>query len=315
MIEKETKLVQHVIYKPLKARQEYKLFSICNRVMREGLFVISRGIGQVMFQNNAFSGILMLSGILYSSWQLALLAIIGNIISTATAWICSYSREDIKNGLYGFNGTLVGIAIGVFIEITWLSMLLLLITSALSTWITYLFSLQHRLSGYTAPFILSVWILLIGCHWIFPSLLLSTTPLGAEPSSDFLRAFCLNIGQVMFQGNSISGLLFLIAIAVNSRINAFYTALGSILPIVVAVLSGMDHAILNAGLIGYNGVLCAIALGDKTIRSGVWCVCSILISILLQWLGMHWGITTLTAPFVISVWITIILKRSLEKTV
>ena len=114
--------------------------------MREGLFVISRGIGQVMFQNNAFSGILMLSGILYSSWQLALLAIIGNIISTATAWICSYSREDIKNGLYGFNGTLVGIAIGVFIEITWLSMLLLLITSALSTWITYLFSLQHRLS-------------------------------------------------------------------------------------------------------------------------------------------------------------------------
>ena len=106
--------------------------------MREGLFVISRGIGQVMFQNNAFSGILMLSGILYSSWQLALLAIIGNIISTATAWICSYSREDIKNGLYGFNGTLVGIAIGVFIEITWLSMLLLLITSALSTWITYL---------------------------------------------------------------------------------------------------------------------------------------------------------------------------------
>ena len=53
--------------------------------MREGLFVISRGIGQVMFQNNAFSGILMLSGILYSSWQLALLAITGNIISTATA--------------------------------------------------------------------------------------------------------------------------------------------------------------------------------------------------------------------------------------
>ena len=67
--------------------------------MREGLFVISRGIGQVMFQNNAFSGILMLSGILYSSWQLALLAIIGNIISTVTAWICSYSREDIKNVL------------------------------------------------------------------------------------------------------------------------------------------------------------------------------------------------------------------------
>ena len=31
--------------------------------IREGLFTLSRGIGQVMFQNNAFSGVLMLSGL------------------------------------------------------------------------------------------------------------------------------------------------------------------------------------------------------------------------------------------------------------
>lgn len=101
--------------------------------MKEGLFIIARGIGQVMFQNNALSGLLMLAGIACNSWILALLALAGNIVSTLTACLCKYSREDIRNGLYGFNGTLVGIAIGVFMEINISSMFLLLFGSALSS--------------------------------------------------------------------------------------------------------------------------------------------------------------------------------------
>ena len=38
-----------------------------NKNIREGLSAISRGIGQVMFQNNALSGALMLVGLLYNS--------------------------------------------------------------------------------------------------------------------------------------------------------------------------------------------------------------------------------------------------------
>lgn len=99
--------------------------------MREGLFIISRGIGQVMFQNNALSGALMLVGILCGSWQMALLAVAGNLVGNLTACLCKYSREDIRNGLYGFNGTLVGIAIGVFMPINLLSIALLIAGSAL----------------------------------------------------------------------------------------------------------------------------------------------------------------------------------------
>ena len=283
--------------------------------IREGLFTLSRGIGQVMFQNNAFSGVLMLSGLLCNSWQLALLAVLGNLVSTATALICKYNREAIKDGLFGFNGTLVGIAVGVFMEITWLSVLLLAFTSALSTWITWLFSLQQRLSGFTAPFILSVWILLIGCNWFGPSLLLTGAAAGITPSPDLPAAFCLNIGQVMFQGNTIwAGLFFLLAISINSRINAFYVILASSVSIGVALITGMDNAALNAGLIGYNGVLCAIVVGSKSLQSGLWAVLSVLISILLQWIGMQWNIITLTAPFVLSVWVVTILRDFLEKS-
>ena len=82
----------------------------------DSLLVLGRGIGQVMFQNNALSGLLMLVGIFLNSWQLGVLAVGGNIISTLAACISGYGRDDIKNGLYGFNGTLIGIAVGVFMQ-------------------------------------------------------------------------------------------------------------------------------------------------------------------------------------------------------
>ena len=84
----------------------------------KSLLILGRGIGQVMFQNNALSGLLMLIGIFLNSWQMGLLAVSGNIISTSTGRISGYDRDDIKNGLYGFNGTLVGIAVGVFMHLT-----------------------------------------------------------------------------------------------------------------------------------------------------------------------------------------------------
>ncbi len=273
--------------------------------MKEGLFIIARGIGQVMFQNNALSGLLMLVGIACNSGILALLALAGNIVSTLTAHVCKYSREDIRNGLYGFNGTLVGIAIGVFMEINIASMLLLLFGSGLSTWITRLFYCQKTIPGFTAPFIITVWILLLGSLYLFPSLLLSTSPSVSMTVAHLPQAFCLNIGQVMFQGeNILAGLLFLLGILVNSRLQAAYAAWGAFLPLLIVLPLTTDFSAFNAGLLGYNGVLCSIALGNRSFKSMAWASLSILLSTGIQIAGMHTGITTLTAPFVVAVWLT-----------
>lgn len=75
----------------------------------------------------------------------------------------------------------------------------------------------------------------------------------------------------------------------------FYTALGTLLPVLLLYL-GIDPEMLNMGLMGYNGVLCALALGGKTWKSFVWALCSVLLSVVLQFAGIKLGITTLTAP-------------------
>ena len=267
------------------------------------LLISGRGIGQVMFQNNALSGLLMLIGIFLNSWQMGILAVSGNIISTLTAYFSGYGRDDIKNGLYGFNGTLVGIAVGVFMELSIGSLLLMAVASCISTWISRLFNLQRPLPGFTAPFILSVWMLLGFCTWIMPDILLvSDKVTDTTQGIDYFQVLSFGIGQVMFQGNIWTGLFFLIGILINSRTATFYTVLGALLPIPLAILLGIDAETLNMGLMGYNGVLCAIALGDKSWEGLVWASCSILLSVVLQIIGMNLGITTLTAPFVVSVW-------------
>lgn len=268
------------------------------------LLILGRGIGQVMFQNNALSSLLMLIGIFLNSWQMGVLAVSGNIISTLTAHFSGYGRDDIKNGLYGFNGTLVGIAVGVFMELSIGSLLLMAVASCVSTWISRLFSFQRSLPGFTAPFILSVWGLLGFCTWVVPDILLvSDTVTDTTQEINYFQTFSFGIGQVMFQGNIWTGLLFLAGILVNSRTAAFYTVIGALLPLPLAILLGIDAETLNMGLMGYNGVLCAIALGNRTLKSFVWASCSVLLSTLLQIIGMNLEITTLTAPFVVSVWV------------
>lgn len=272
--------------------------------------VIARGIGQVMLQNNALSGALILAGIFFSSWQMGLLAIGGTVCSTLAAYLMGYSRADIRDGLYGFNGALVGLAVGVFMPLSLATCLLLVAASGLSTWIAWLFSRQHWLPGFTAPFILTVWMVLGICSaWMPQWLLAAASHSSVSQSVDYFQTLSYGIGQVMFQGNIWAGLLFLAGVCVNSRVAAFYTLLGATLPLLLAFCLPIEPRILNEGLLGYNGVLCAIALGGTSLPSFLWALAAVLLSVAGQWLGMAWGITTLTAPFVVSVWFVWIVRK------
>ena len=81
--------------------------------MKLHIRTILRGVGQIMLQNNALTGLIFLAGIFYNSGLMGCGALFGNIISTSSAKLLKYPKEDIENGLFGFNGTLVGIAISI----------------------------------------------------------------------------------------------------------------------------------------------------------------------------------------------------------
>ena len=262
------------------------------------------GFSQVFLLQSPLSGVLILAGLFCNSWQLALLALLGCLVSRAVASLWRDTEQEIADGLYGFNGTLVGIAIGVYWEISWLSILLLVIGAALSTWLARAFRRHTQLPGLTAPFIIAVWALLL-VSLLAPQgvgLLDSATQL--EEGLPLWRMLGValgdSIGQVMFQANVLTGVLFFLAIAWESRSKALYALLGALVPMLV--IPFVPEAVWREGLLGYNAVLCAIYWAGTGERRLLYALLSVVLSVLLELLALYAGLIPLTAPFVLSVW-------------
>ncbi|GAB1444438.1 urea transporter [Flammeovirgaceae bacterium] len=270
---------------------------------------ILRGIGQVMFQNNIYSGILFLIGISYNSWLLGLAALFGTIISTGSALILRYPKDDIQNGLYGFNGALTGIAVLFFFEVNFIIVLALIAGAVLSTVMMNL--LKKVIPPLTAPFVMLTWFVIYSLQFVFNfPLLPSSEPTGN--TIDILTASGNSFGQVMFQENRITGLFFLLGILVNNRLMAIYAVYAAVLGALVGWLFSAPFSTINAGLMGYNAILCAIALTGKRRADFLWITLAIGLSTLLN-IGLSMtGIIALTAPFVVVTWIIWKLKQKTQ---
>lgn len=261
-----------------------------------------RGIGQVMFQNNIYSGILFLGGIFYNSWLLGLAALFGTIISTTTARILKYPKEDTQNGLYGFNGTLTGIAVLCFFEINAATILAIIIGAALSTFIMHY--LKKITPPFTAPFVIATWFVIYSLLFVFKFPLLSSSELTGNVIN-ILSASSNSLGQVMFQKNVITGLFFLLAIFINNKMMAVYAVYAAVLGSLTGLLFSAPISAINEGLMGYNAILCAIALTGKRWKDFLWITIAIILSTLLN-IGLAMtGIITLTAPFVVTTWVVL----------
>jgi urea transporter len=81
--------------------------------------ILLRGVGQVMFQNNPITELLILAGIGINSYKYSVTVLLGLIVATLAAYLLGADRTLIRNGLFGFNGVLTGIALSVFLQWDW----------------------------------------------------------------------------------------------------------------------------------------------------------------------------------------------------
>ena len=77
------------------------------------LGTLLRGAGQVMFQNSPWTGLLFLCGIAWGAWnagrpEIFFGALLGLAAGTATGCLLGAPRSDVRAGLHGYNGILVG---------------------------------------------------------------------------------------------------------------------------------------------------------------------------------------------------------------
>ena len=265
-----------------------------------------RGMGQIMLQDNALTGALFLLGILLNSWQMFLAALLGVLSGTVAAHLLMYSKEDISHGLYGFNAALVGVGLLFFFQPSVPLAILIIAGSVLSTMIMN-FMHTRKMSPYTFPFILSIWaiIALVGATGVLPSQ--PSSPLSL--SLDILSALSMGFSQVMFQASILTGILFLAGILVNSRTNAIYALLGSLVGMIVALALSFPLGLISIGIFGYNGVLCGAAFAGSKKHAIAFAMAATALSVPLVYAFPFAGIPALTAPFVFATWIMLTLGK------
>ncbi|MGB8689535.1 MAG: urea transporter [Microcoleus sp.] len=304
---------------------------------------IIRGIGQVIFVNNPVSGLLILVAISMQSPWMALMALLGVIASTLTAIALKINPNAIRNGIFGFQGTLVGLALATFgslgngngawnplwaIAVIVLSALTTILMNTVGVWFTT--RLQVSILGIPFLFVTQLFLYLIllipqpYLHWGF-GIASASSP--ASISVDWLKllaSFPMSFGQVFFVSNLTWAILVFLAVALCTPIGAGVGLIGCLTNAIVALAMGIDPEKIYTGFWGFNSVLTAIAIGGMfyapNVRSILIAVFSVFICTLctqlLSLIFAPLGIPFLALPFsLVTIGCFLVVRHSLPSLV
>lgn len=290
-----------------------------------------RGVGQVMFQDNAWTGLLFLIGIFWGAYEehlgiVAWGALVGVVVSTLTGYILKLPDKKGANGLWGFNGVLVGCAFPTFMGNTiwmWLAMILCsAMTTFMRTGMDRFFS-KFGVTSYTFPFVVATYFFLLSARLFggIPAIGMNSPefPNGVHEAislqfGDLVVYWLKGLSQVFLINSWVTGIFFLAALAVSSWRAALWAGIGSALSLFIALVWQAPGKDIADGLYGFSAVLTAIAIGatfcNFSWKSAVWALIGIIATVFIQ-AGMNtffapMGLPTLTGPFCIATWIFLI---------
>lgn len=298
-----------------------------------------RGIGQVIFVNNPVSGLLILVALFIQSPWVAIMGLVGVVASTLTAVWMKLDRDSIRNGIFGYNGILVGAALATFgmsgnggwnpawaIAVIVFSAMTTVLMKTMGIW----FVTKFKVPLLTLPFNIATLLFLSAVLFLpQPYFNLGASAASATTSNalDWFRiaqSLPVGFGQVFLADNLVAGILVFLAVALCTPIGAAVGLLGCILGVLAGIIVGVPPEKLYAGLWGYNALLCAIAIGGvfyaPTARSIlIGAACAFLGAIAGGVLGAIFaplGLPVLTVPFcIVTIGFFLVLQRSLPSLV
>jgi len=301
--------------------------------------IVLRGIGQVMFQDNPVSGLLFCIAVCWGSYAadvpaVAVGGLLGVVVATATARWLGVDPAALAAGLYGYNAYLVGIALPTFLAaspLLWIYLVLGAMLSVVATLAVANLMKTWGVAALTAPFILVTWLLLLsayafsGIHGEALPAPGQITPIPAEAANplaivDFLQGILVSVSQVFVKGNGVAAVLILAGLAAGSLAAAGFALAAALISLLVAHALGAESQLITAGLVGFNPILTAIALGTVFYRPGprvvVYALFATVLTVLVQGAMVSaltpFGIPTLTASFVLVTWLFLLPGQKLD---
>jgi urea transporter len=172
------------------------------------------------------------------------------------------------------------------------------------------FFIRKKFPGFTFPFILVTWCSLYIFHHVYA---VGPSPeLGVVvPDKDDFATSAHGFGEVIFQGSELAGVIFFLAVFISSPVAALYGIVAALLGAYISLQFSEPSADIHMGLFSFNAVLCAITFAGNRIRDGIFVLCSVVLSVLIDVYMLKMGCSVLTFPFVAASWIVLAIKRCL----
>lgn len=269
---------------------------------------VLRGIGQIMLQDSAWTGLLFLIAIAHDSILMGVAALVSTIIGTATAKILKFDINNIKAGLYGFNATLIGVGLIFIFESSLLIWICIIVGSIVSTLLME-FSIRKKIPFFTFPFIVVTVIAILAIDYLS---LAGHNKIEAVEEMLELQDFVVPAhayGEVIFKGTIVAGTLFFLGVFVKNPTAALYGFIAALIAGAIAHFTEDSADLINDGMFSFNAVLCGIACSGLKPRDGLYVLLSVVIATYFDIFMMHHGWITLTFPFVLSMWVIVPLKK------
>lgn len=212
------------------------------------------------------------------------------LVALICACLSGYYKQDIEKGLFSFNALLFGIGFGTFYHtdlafFIWLAIgCLVCIAVTLSL---YVLLIKRGLPMLSLPFVITFCIVLAAAGSIFrlgleqrsSSVmyeLITAMNLNAHCFPFYVDLFFRALSAMLFQNNSVAGLLIAIGLLIHSRIAFSVAVTGFITACLFNHFTGVFPEGLSYYHLGSNLIIAAIAIGSfflvPSVRSYLWAV-------------------------------------------
>ncbi|MCB9730504.1 MAG: urea transporter [Deltaproteobacteria bacterium] len=274
-----------------------------------------RAYALVLFSQNPWAGLLFVAATMVVPSH-GMAGLLGLVMTTGWARLLGRPERTIRSGFYGFNGLLVGLALGLYFRMGLpfvglmgvLTLLTVIVSSALS-------NLTERYVGVpvlSLPFVLVTWAAILATRR-FAGVEVALDPvLASDWGSGHLPVMAelllRSLGACFFQLSVLSGALVMAGLLVASRWAAILAAVGFVSGYAVYQGLGGPTGDLTAHFVGFNFILSSIAVGGvflllspgslaMAVAAGA--VTAVLSAALLAFLE-PFGLPVLAMPFILT---------------
>jgi len=256
----------------------------------------TRAIGQVTFLNSTTSGRIVLASLALGDPTLAAFAALGAITSTSAAHIVGLDAQSRKDGLWGYNGALVGCAAsafgggGAYYYLPYVAASTMLGAAATPVVSASLKGAMPNVPQWTWSFNIVALTMLLRSRPLSDVVVVvdesianngtasseeaaaavvatASSTASAAALGDALASPLAGISQIFVVDSPITGAGILVATHTYSPKLAMHALGGSAVGCLVGLLSGAPLSDVSAGLWGYNSALASMAVGVFFVES------------------------------------------------